>query len=105
MNAGLRTAMAVDGDAARSALTASERQRCASLTGAEQQGNFRAGRLAAKRAAKETLHKHEARIEVVPVAGSGRPSPFWTPRAIRTTRTSWSRSHIATAVQSPQPLP
>ena len=55
MEAILVTATAVDGAVARSALTPNERKRCGSLANPRRQEDFRAGRLAAKRAAREFL--------------------------------------------------
>ena len=72
MSAGLVTAIATDGREARSALTPSERATCASIAGAQQRRNWRAGRLAAKRAVQQMVDESEARqIDV----GSSRAAP------------------------------
>lgn len=76
MNAMLSTAIAKDGEEARLSLTTSEAEQCARLEGSAPRSDFRAGRLAAKRAAcgSGTAHPHR-RIEIVsPVDGPPRLS-------------------------------
>jgi phosphopantetheinyl transferase (holo-ACP synthase) len=66
MHEQMTTAMATDGAAARLALTSSEAERCAALPTAVGRSDFRAGRLAAKRAASVLVGRQASRaIEVV----------------------------------------
>lgn len=69
MNAMLSTAIAKDGDEARLALTTQEAEQCARLEGSGPRSDFRAGRLAAKRAACGigTAHSHR-RIQISSLA-------------------------------------
>ncbi|MDX1495310.1 MAG: 4'-phosphopantetheinyl transferase superfamily protein [Longimicrobiales bacterium] len=66
MSARMTIATATDGPAAKAALTATEARECALLAEAARRRDFRAGRLAAKRAAQADLHRSPCcRIEVV----------------------------------------
>lgn len=69
MNAMLSTAIAKDGEEARLALTTSEAEQCERLQGPGPRSDFRAGRLAAKRAACGigTAHPHR-RIQISSLA-------------------------------------
>ena len=65
MSIGVATAVAIDGAVARSALTTREREACARMLGTDQRRNYRAGRLAAKRAVQEVVGgPAQRRIEV-----------------------------------------
>jgi len=69
MNALLSTASARDGAEARQALTTREAAQCANLDGPRRRRDFRAGRLAAKRAANGVQRSHpHCRIQVSSLA-------------------------------------
>lgn len=69
MNPTLTTAIARDGSTARSVLTVNEAEACARLAQRSRRSDFRAGRLAAKRAASGLLDGRPARrIEVTTLA-------------------------------------
>jgi phosphopantetheinyl transferase (holo-ACP synthase) len=69
MNAMLSTAIAKDGDEARLALTTQEAEQCARLAGRRPRSDYRAGRLAAKRAVcgSGSAHPHR-RIQISSLA-------------------------------------
>ena len=94
MHEQLTTAMATDGAAARFALTSSEAERCAGLPTARGRSDFRAGRLAAKRAASVFVGpRATGSIEVVTRAdGSPRLTLLQT-RGVTVLPTELSISH------------
>jgi 4'-phosphopantetheinyl transferase EntD len=89
------TATATDGPAARLALTRNEALICTRLPSARSQSNFRAGRLAAKRAVADVVGcRSSRRIEVCSRAdGSPRPSLLDRRGRGRETRIQLSISH------------